>query len=134
MNTFLCQRVDNEPLDSHPPAMLKPAPLTFPPKPRSRPDLPYGPADAQCHDAEEDDLHPGRDIAEDFASGVIHGLQTVQKPVRLERTERSLRISGCLQRKNDRRYFASLSETWKNLLSRLLASAERVDKLWDYLM
>src|SRR4029453_11765576 len=24
--------------------------------------------------------------------------------------------------------------TWKNLLSSLLASAERVDKLWDYLM
>src|SRR6266513_4470768 len=79
MNTFLRQRVNNEPLDSHPPATLKPVPLTFPPKPRSRPDLPYGPADAQCHDAEEDDLHPGRDIAEDFASGVIHGLQTVQK-------------------------------------------------------
>jgi hypothetical protein len=83
MNTFLRERVNNEPLDSHPPARLKPAPLTFPPKPRARPDLPYGPADAHCYHAEEHDPHPRRDIAEDFASGVIHGLQTVQKACHL---------------------------------------------------
>src|SRR5438270_11492252 len=115
MNTFLRQCVNNEPLDPHPPATLNPARLTFPPKPRSRPDLPYEPADAQCHDPEEDDLHPGRDIAEDFASGIIHGLQTFQKPVRLERTERSLMISGCLQRKNGRRCFASLNENMEKI-------------------
>jgi hypothetical protein len=41
--------------------------------------LPYRPADAHCHHAEEQDPHPRRDIAEDFASGVIHGLQTFPK-------------------------------------------------------
>ena len=76
MNTFLRQRINNEPLDPHPPVMLNPPSLTFPPKARSQPDLPNGPGNAHRHDAEEQDPHPRRDIAEDFASGVIHGLQT----------------------------------------------------------
>jgi hypothetical protein len=99
MNTFLRQRVNNEPLDSHPPAMLKPASLTFSPKPRSRPHLPYGPADAHGHHAEEQHLHPRRDIAEDLAGGIIHGLQTVQKACHPERSERSLMIEAAYKEK-----------------------------------
>lgn len=98
MNTFLRQCVNNEPFDSYPPVMLKTAPLAFSPKPRSRPDLPYGPADAHCHHAEEHDPHPRRDIAEDFASGVIHNLQTGQRTLYPERGERSVMISSGLQR------------------------------------
>ena len=82
----------------YPPVMLKTAPLAFSPKPRSRPDLPYGPADAHCHQAEEHDPHPRRDIAEDFASGVIHDLQTGQRTLYPERGERSVMISSGLQR------------------------------------
>ena len=78
--------------------MLKPATLSLPPQPRSRPHLPYGPADAYCHDAEEQDPHPRRDIAEDFAGGVIHDLQTGQRTLYPQRGERSLMISSGLQR------------------------------------
>ena len=110
MNTFLRHSVNNEPLDSHPPAMFKPAPLSFPPKARSRPDLPNGPADAHGHHAEEQDPHPGRDIAEDFASGITHGLQTFPKSLSAWSELNILIISGSLQRKNGRRCLASLND------------------------
>jgi hypothetical protein len=80
--------------------MLKPAPLAFPPKPRSRPDLPDWPTNAHCHHAEEQDPHPGRDIAEDFARGIIHGLQTFPKSLSGWSELNVLMISGSLQQKN----------------------------------
>ena len=72
MNAFLCQRVNSEPLNPNPPITLKSARLTFAPEPHVGYDLPHEHTDTRRHHDEEHHLHPWRDVAEHFASGVVH--------------------------------------------------------------
>jgi hypothetical protein len=72
MNPFLRRRVNGKPLHPHAPVTLKSARLTFTPKPHAGRDLPQERAETRCDHDKEQDLHPRRDVAEDFPGGVIY--------------------------------------------------------------
>src|SRR5439155_10733417 len=72
MNTFLRQRILDEPPTPHTPVTLKSALLTFTPEPRPGHHLPHEHRDTCRNHDEEHHAHPWRDVAEHFARGVIH--------------------------------------------------------------
>src|ERR1041384_7214690 len=72
MNTFLRRRVNGKPLHPHTPVTLEAARLTFTPQPNARRGLPQEHAETRCDHDKEQDLHPRRDVAEDFPCCVIY--------------------------------------------------------------
>jgi hypothetical protein len=72
MNSFLRQPIFDKPPTPHAPIALKSSPLTFTPEPNPSQDLRQERGDTCRDHDEEHHSHPWRDVAEDFARGVIH--------------------------------------------------------------
>src|SRR5262249_16888990 len=72
MNTFLRQRILDEPPIPHTPVTLKSTSLPLTPEPHPGRDLQYEHCDARRDHDEKDHAHPPRDVSEHFARRVIH--------------------------------------------------------------